>query len=74
MTLDRLPVNQSLPIAGVDGEPSFRIRLMELGLVSGTRIERVGQAPLGDPLTFRVRGAVLAIRADDARRVRLAAS
>ncbi|MCA9571210.1 MAG: ferrous iron transport protein A, partial [Myxococcales bacterium] len=40
-----------------------------LGLVDGTRIVRQGAAPLGDPLTYRVRGAVLALRRDDASRV-----
>jgi ferrous iron transport protein A len=71
MTLDQLPMNHPMPIHTIDGDPGFRIRLMELGLVAGTPIERVGQAPLGDPLTFRVRGAVLSIRTSDAQKITL---
>jgi ferrous iron transport protein A len=53
----------------VGGERSFRRRLMELGLVPGTRVELVGIAPLGDPLELLVRGASLSIRRSDARAV-----
>jgi ferrous iron transport protein A len=58
-------------IERVDGEGPFRRHLLELGLVPGTTVERVGQAPLGDPLSFRVRGAVLALRRADARIVQV---
>jgi len=71
MTLDELQIGQSALIDGVHGSGTFRRRLLELGLVAGTSITRQGQAPLGDPLTFRVRGAVFAIRRGDAHHVLL---
>lgn len=73
MTLDQLSPGQTATIAGIDGAGSFRRRLLELGLVVGTPITREGSAPLGDPLTYRVRGAVLALRRADASSVRLSA-
>lgn len=36
--------------------------LMELGLVPGTRVEVIRQAPWGDPLEVDVAGARLALR------------
>ena len=69
MTLDLLPAGSAAQIAEVAGRGPFRRRLLELGLLPGTPIERTGQAPLGDPLTFRVRGAVLCLRRDEARTV-----
>jgi Fe2+ transport system protein FeoA len=60
-------------IEHVGGEGSFRRRLMELGLVPGTRVELVGVAPLGDPLELLVRGASLSIRRADAEAIRVAA-
>lgn len=68
-TLDQLEPGENAVIGVIDGSGSFRRRLLELGLVDGTPILRQGQAPLGDPLTYRVRGAVLALRREDARRV-----
>ena len=67
MTLDQLEPGQTGRIASITGAGSFRRRLLELGLVEGTEITRKGAAPLGDPLTYRVRGAVLALRRSDAR-------
>ncbi len=69
MTLDRLVPGQRARVSEVAGEGIFRRRLLELGLLPGTEIERTGQAPLGDPMTYRVRGAVLCLRTDDARNV-----
>lgn len=36
--------------------------LMELGLIPGTRVEVIRQAPWGDPLEIDVAGARLALR------------
>lgn len=72
MRLDELAVGETGAIRTIGGEGVFRRRLLELGLVPGTPIVRTGQAPLGDPLTFRVRGTVLALRRTDAARIELA--
>jgi len=58
-------------IAHVAGQGAFRRRLLELGLLPGTVVERAGQAPLGDPLSFRVRGAIISLRRADAARIAL---
>lgn len=71
MTLDTLEPGQTGTIATIRGRGAARRRLLELGLVEGTSITRQGSAPLGDPLTYRVRGAVLALRRVDAAEVEL---
>jgi len=71
MTLDVLPVHEEAIIRVVGGEGAFRRRLLELGLLPGTPISRTGQAPLGDPLSFRVRGAVLCLRKSEAKFIEL---
>ena len=48
---------------------SMRRRLLDIGLVEGTRVECVGVSPLGDPSAYLIRGAVIAIRAADCRDV-----
>lgn len=72
MSLDQVGVGGEVRIDAVGGEGAFRRRLLELGLLPGTPIVRTGQAPLGDPLTFRVRGAVLCLRRSEAAMVRVA--
>jgi Fe2+ transport system protein FeoA len=66
MNLAQTRIGQVVTISHVGGEGSFRRRLMELGLVPGTRVELVGVAPLGDPLELLVRGSSLSIRRTEA--------
>ena len=47
----------------------MRRRLQDVGLICGTPVECVGQSPLGDPAAYRIRGAVIALRASDASHV-----
>jgi ferrous iron transport protein A len=44
-------------------------RLMEMGLLPGTRIHVVRVAPLGDPLELRVRGYSLSLRRAEAAQI-----
>jgi ferrous iron transport protein A len=69
MNLAQTRIGQVVTVARVAGEGSFRRRLMELGLVPGTRVEVVGVAPLGDPLELLVRGGSLSIRRAEAEGV-----
>ena len=51
---------------------AMRRRLLDIGLVEGTRVECVGISPLGDPAAYLIRGAVIAIRAADCRDILIA--
>lgn len=73
MRLDELTQGSTGRVARVTGEPGFRRRLLELGFVPGTPVERTGQAPFGDPLQFRVREVVVGLRRVDAAKVELGA-
>lgn len=57
-------VNLSPSILG--GE---RRRLLDLGLVPGTRVERDFDSMLGSPTAYRVRGATIALRKEQADRI-----
>ncbi len=48
---------------------SMRRRLLDIGLVENTEVECLGRSPCGDPSAYLIRGAVIAIRAQDARGV-----
>ena len=74
MRLSQAPFRVPLTVEQVGGERGFRRRLMELGLLPGTRVEVVGVAPLGDPLELLVRGCSLSIRRSEAEVVSVALS
>lgn len=48
---------------------SMRRRMLDIGLCDGTVVECVGRSPMGDPSAYLIRGAVIAIRANDSRGV-----
>ncbi|MCI8651920.1 MAG: ferrous iron transport protein A [Oscillospiraceae bacterium] len=48
---------------------AMRRRLLDIGLIENTQVECLGRSPGGDPSAFLIRGAVIAIRAEDGRQV-----
>lgn len=46
-----------------------RARLLDLGIVPGTWIEAQFRGPLGDPVVYRIRGASIALRREQADKV-----
>lgn len=48
---------------------AMRRRLLDIGLCPGTRVRCVGKSPMGDPKAYLIRGAVIAIRGCDGKRV-----
>lgn len=52
-------------VTGLETEGAMRRRLLELGLVAGTRVRCLGRSPLGDPAAYEIRGAVIALRDRD---------
>ena len=45
----------------------MRQRFLDIGLIENTPVECVGQSPASDPKAYLIRGAVIAIRNDDAK-------
>ncbi len=70
MTLKELEPGECGIVTGFAGHipPS---RLLEMGLLSGTRVEVVRYAPLGDPIDLKVRGYHLSIRKHEAAMIRV---
>lgn len=48
-------------------EGEERWRLMDLGLLPGTRVVTEMEGPLGFTTAYRIRGSLIALRADQAR-------
>ena len=65
-SLAALPLGGSAVVRRVGSGRSIARRLMELGLVPGTRVTMLRVAPLGDPIELRVRNYALSIRRSEA--------
>lgn len=73
LTLNALSIGQSACVAEVRAEPAMRRRLLDIGLIPGTRVTCVARSPAGDPCAYLIRGAVIALRGRDAGGIRMEA-
>ena len=67
ITLAELAPGQKGTVRALRTAGSMRRRLLDLGLIEGTQVECVGRSPGGDPLSFLIHDAVIAIRKCDCR-------
>jgi ferrous iron transport protein A len=70
-TLADTALGRAVTVRTVDGARAFRRRLLEMGLVPGTRVRIVTVAPLGDPLRIEVRGGQWSIRRAEAAQIQV---
>ncbi|MEE9212563.1 MAG: FeoA family protein [Phycisphaeraceae bacterium] len=71
ITLTQLKTGQAGRVLDLAQHGDIRRRLFDLGMIPGTMVERVFGSPIGDPACYRVRGALIALRASDAEQVRV---
>lgn len=56
------------------GKPSYRKKLLAMGITPGTLFEVVRLAPLGDPVEIQVRGYMVSLRRDEAALISIKAA
>lgn len=69
MTLDKLEIGKTAVIRKVNGEGALRCRLLDMGLIPGTKVMIRKVAPMGDPVELHIRGYELTVRVDDAKEI-----
>jgi Fe2+ transport system protein FeoA len=74
LTLTELAPGETAMIEAIDtGDPAVQ-RLMVLGLVEGAKLTFVRSSLGGDPLEFRLFGAAISLRREQAKRFRVVPS
>ena len=68
-TLSDIKLGESAKVMALKTCGSMRRRLQDIGLIEGTRVECVLTSPYGDPSAYQIRGAVIALRKDDANSI-----
>ncbi len=62
-------IGTSATVAEIRVPAAGRARLMEMGLLVGTRVQLIRFAPLGDPVEIKVRGYNLTLRKHEAEQI-----
>lgn len=50
----------------INSKAEIRRRLLDMGLIPGTQVTCAFRSPWGDPTAYLIRGALVALRHDDA--------
>lgn len=69
LTLDSLPLGKKAKIINLDACGPIRRRMLDLGIIKDTYIEAIQKSPSGDPIAYLIRGALIAIRSEEAKKI-----
>lgn len=71
MNLYELPLNKVGIVNNLNCNGNIRRRLLDLGLVRGTKITPVFKSPSGDPTAYEIRKTLIALRKEDSKLINL---
>ena len=64
--LDQAPIGSHVIVDNIHSTGLLRERMLALGLTKGAKIEVVRRGPSGDPTIYNIRGAMIALRWEEA--------
>lgn len=67
--LSNLPIGTNGKVIALTAKGSVRRRMLDLGFVQNTHVLAVRKSPAGDPIAYKVRGAIVALRKEEASNV-----
>ena len=70
-SLADLAVGAVCKISSIELDGLLRRRILDLGILPGTYVQCVRKSPSGDPIAFRVRNTMIALRSDDANLIKV---
>lgn len=69
VALNTLKVGEMARVDSLDFHYENRRRMQDIGLIDGTKVECLRKAACGDPVAYLIRGAVIALRNEDAAKI-----
>lgn len=67
--LNLLPLGKKAKVSHLTSDGNSRRRMLDLGLISDTEVEALQKSPSGDPIAYFFRGAVIALRSEEAKNI-----
>lgn len=69
LPLQELRMGQFGTVKALLSSSKARRRMLDLGLIEDTKVEALRRSPAGDPTAYEIRGAVIALRSEEAQNV-----
>ncbi|OPX44300.1 FeoA domain protein [Ruminiclostridium hungatei] len=67
--LNYLPVGKKGRVKMLTSQGAIRRRMLDLGLIADTEVVALQKSPLGDPVAYHIRGAVIALRSEESSKI-----
>jgi ferrous iron transport protein A len=67
--LSFLPTGKKARVRELTSNGISRRRMLDLGLIWDTEVEALQKSPSGDPVAYLIRGAVIALRSEEASKI-----
>ncbi|NMA66623.1 MAG: ferrous iron transport protein A [Clostridiaceae bacterium] len=67
--LNFLPLGKKARVKKLVSDGIVRRRMLDLGLINNTEVEAIQKSPSGDPVAYFIRGAVIALRSEEASKI-----
>lgn len=67
--LASLPLGSKGRVKMLTSDGAARRRMLDLGLILDTVVEALLKSPAGDPVAYGIRGAVIALRLEEASKI-----
>ena len=67
--LSGLLPDEKCRVLSINSGEEIRRRLLDMGLIPGTSVSCVFKSPWGDPSAYLIRGALVALRREDADKI-----
>lgn len=64
--LDNVSIGTYVTVEDLSSTGMLRERMLALGITKGAKIEVVRKGPSGDPTVYNIRGAMIALRSEEA--------
>lgn len=69
ISLDQLPIGSFGRVKKLTNHGITRRRMLDLGLIHDTIVESIRESPAGGLTAYEIRGAVIALRSDEASKI-----
>lgn len=71
ITLDKLDINSQGKIIKIDDTLNLKRRFEDLGIINNSLIRCEFKSPFNDPKAYFIKGTTIAIRNEDARKIKV---
>ena len=70
-TLNEARLNEEVIINKINCRENIKRRILDLGMIEGTKIKPVFISPLGDPTAYEVRGSLISLREEESSNIEI---